>query len=255
MGCRNCDRVFHPPCVGFTTDQVITMDETGEKWHCADCIHIIKNKMTDIPVVKLIPLSESILNKHVNETVNEIICLCLKEQGSGKVIGCDFCDEWFHPDCVDLSPEQIDFYEKFQDELWTCPLCEKEANLTAGTTTFSAEVNVSEKLKLVEKDISSFIEKSPEKINNKKKVEICDAKIPEKDVVDSSLFATTPLKGGKSWRRTCAFPNISKFKMIRQSEIHEDDEDEIEKSILMSTELSETKKILSLCHQDEIIDF
>jgi len=40
------------------------------------------------------------------------------------MIGCDFCEEWFHPECLKLSPEDV---EVLTDREWMCPLCcEKE---------------------------------------------------------------------------------------------------------------------------------
>ena len=37
------------------------------------------------------------------------------------MIGCDYCEEWFHPDCLQLS---IDDAMALTDTKWKCPVCE-----------------------------------------------------------------------------------------------------------------------------------
>ena len=40
------------------------------------------------------------------------------------MIGCDFCDEWFHPDCLKLSKNEVKTLTKSQ---WACPNCEYDS--------------------------------------------------------------------------------------------------------------------------------
>ncbi|KAE8956709.1 hypothetical protein PR002_g31391, partial [Phytophthora rubi] len=40
------------------------------------------------------------------------------------MICCDFCDEWYHSNCVDLSPRELDGIEAFR-----CPRCSRRQNL------------------------------------------------------------------------------------------------------------------------------
>jgi len=59
--------------------------------------------------------------------VNEkVYCICKRAWNRSQrgMIGCDFCEEWFHPECLKLSPEDVDV---LTDREWMCPLCcEKE---------------------------------------------------------------------------------------------------------------------------------
>ena len=50
----------------------------------------------------------------------EAFCLCNERQYDGKLMfQCDFCDNWFHPECLDMSKEEIKAKEQQGDkELW-----------------------------------------------------------------------------------------------------------------------------------------
>ena len=52
----------------------------------------------------------------------DVYCLCQKPERPG-MIGCDFCDEWFHPDCLKLSKNEVKTLMKSQ---WACPNCESD---------------------------------------------------------------------------------------------------------------------------------
>ncbi|XP_026289475.1 CXXC-type zinc finger protein 1-like [Frankliniella occidentalis] len=49
-------------------------------------------------------------------------CMCRKPAGSRFMIGCDNCDEWFHGNCIGVSPKQ-----KLPDK-WCCPKCFCDSN-------------------------------------------------------------------------------------------------------------------------------
>merc|ERR1712179_474360 len=38
------------------------------------------------------------------------------------MIGCDYCDEWFHPDCLSLTTEEANL---LTEQKWKCPVCEE----------------------------------------------------------------------------------------------------------------------------------
>lgn len=59
------------------------------------------------------------------ESVNQkrVYCICRKSKRRG-MIGCDFCEEWFHPDCLSLS---IDEANALTEVTWKCPVCEGTA--------------------------------------------------------------------------------------------------------------------------------
>ena len=49
-----------------------------------------------------------------------VYCICREEERPG-MIGCDYCDEWFHTQCLSLSKEEV---TKLANEDWSCPNCE-----------------------------------------------------------------------------------------------------------------------------------
>jgi len=52
-------------------------------------------------------------------TDREVYCICRKPETPGRMmLGCDTCDEWFHPVCVGLSDNEARELDKFK-----CPLC------------------------------------------------------------------------------------------------------------------------------------
>ena len=42
------------------------------------------------------------------------------------MIGCDFCEEWFHPDCLSITIEEA---YSLTEVKWKCPLCEGKATI------------------------------------------------------------------------------------------------------------------------------
>ena len=44
------------------------------------------------------------------------------------MIGCDFCEEWFHPDCLKLSKTEVKTLMKSQ---WACPNCESDEGISS----------------------------------------------------------------------------------------------------------------------------
>ena len=43
------------------------------------------------------------------------------------MIGCDFCPEWFHPDCLLLSEEEVN--RLMETKEWKCPVCEGQVKI------------------------------------------------------------------------------------------------------------------------------
>ena len=54
------------------------------------------------------------------ETKIPVYCICRGAERPG-MIGCDFCDEWFHPQCLRLNKEEV---ERLAGETWRCPNCD-----------------------------------------------------------------------------------------------------------------------------------
>ena len=58
-----------------------------------------------------------------------IYCLC-REPERPSMIGCDYCDEWYHISCLNLSKDEVKELTKCK---WTCPKCElKDSKLAKG---------------------------------------------------------------------------------------------------------------------------
>ena len=49
-------------------------------------------------------------------------CLCREPERPG-MIGCDFCEEWYHSSCLNLKKEDVKQLTKCK---WKCPKCEEE---------------------------------------------------------------------------------------------------------------------------------
>jgi len=56
----------------------------------------------------------------------QLYCICRSSDASRFMIGCDYCEEWYHGDCIDITEEESRFIRKF-----FCPKCrEKDPSLT-----------------------------------------------------------------------------------------------------------------------------
>ena len=49
-----------------------------------------------------------------------VYCICREEERPG-MIGCDYCDEWYHTQCLSLSKGEV---QRLANEKWSCPNCE-----------------------------------------------------------------------------------------------------------------------------------
>ena len=61
------------------------------------------------------------LDEHGNP---KIFCICRKPERPN-MIGCDFCDEWFHYNCLNLTRSEA---KELTTKEWTCPNCELKKN-------------------------------------------------------------------------------------------------------------------------------
>lgn len=46
-------------------------------------------------------------------------CVCNGEEKPG-MIGCDNCDEWYHPQCLNLHRDDV---KRLANVNWSCPKC------------------------------------------------------------------------------------------------------------------------------------
>jgi hypothetical protein len=45
-------------------------------------------------------------------------CLCKKQNPKGLMVQCDYCKDWFHPECVGISPDEAE-----NIPVYTCQEC------------------------------------------------------------------------------------------------------------------------------------
>ena len=64
-------------------------------------------------------LTNSILTKEKHNK-REVYCICREEERPG-MIGCDYCDEWYHTQCLSLNKDEV---KRLANENWSCPNCE-----------------------------------------------------------------------------------------------------------------------------------
>ncbi|VDO05083.1 unnamed protein product [Rodentolepis nana] len=94
IGCDLCQDWFHFTCVGLNPDT--PPEEIGDSWLCPEC------------------------RKAEAKTKDEVYCICRTPYNPARVyIACDRCDEWYHPECVNMKPEDAANLEGS----YICPSC------------------------------------------------------------------------------------------------------------------------------------
>ncbi|KAL3672242.1 hypothetical protein V7S43_002902 [Phytophthora oleae] len=99
--CQSCQLYFHPQCV----PELMPL-RPQDPFLCASCC----------------PQRKKPGNRR-DLDAPPIFCVCRGVEHS-PMICCDFCDEWYHAVCVDLSPLELDKVDAFR-----CPRCSRRQNL------------------------------------------------------------------------------------------------------------------------------
>jgi len=63
---------------------------------------------------------EKLGKKSLQITKTDVYCLCRRENDGTFMIGCDYCDEWYHPYCLKISNEKA---FELGHQRWACPKC------------------------------------------------------------------------------------------------------------------------------------
>ena len=92
-------------------------------------------------------------NKIEKDEKTVLYCLCREPERPG-MIGCDFCEEWYHSSCLNLKKEDVKQLTKCK---WKCPKCEltdskqakalEKTNDAASSNTSSDAESTSRKLR------------------------------------------------------------------------------------------------------------
>lgn len=131
--CDGCSNSAHFSCLGLST---LPLEDESDLWFCTDCD---PNSATATcyeaarRAAVQSPLAVSSRVKAMGGNVD----ICYVCQKSGKLLGCDFCEQAFHPKCIDTeflefepttaadsssSPPQM----IIEADKWRCPICKGE---------------------------------------------------------------------------------------------------------------------------------
>eukprot|EP01071_Lankesteria_metandrocarpae_P012928 Lankesteria_metandrocarpae@DN6428_c0_g1_i1.p1 len=102
--CDGCPRSAHLCCLGLTDVP------EHDAWYCPHCKPERKE-----------PVAQVRMAGAIGKTKLGNMDICYVCQKGGKLIGCDFCEQSFHPVCI-----AQEFLEFDNDKEWSCPLCRGE---------------------------------------------------------------------------------------------------------------------------------
>ena len=73
-------------------------------------------------IYQFLKQSQEVINDDSKQ--QKMYCICRKAERPG-MIGCDFCEEWYHTECLGFSNTDI---KRVKKEDWSCPSCKKGNN-------------------------------------------------------------------------------------------------------------------------------
>ena len=85
--------------------------------------HLVKKEKIEAAAPPITTTQKSTEKKKRNAKNDENVvkyCLCREPERPG-MIGCDFCEEWYHSSCLNLKKEDVKQLTKCK---WKCPKCE-----------------------------------------------------------------------------------------------------------------------------------
>ena len=88
--------------------------------------HLVKKEKIEVAAPPITTTQKSTEKKKRNANAknndeNTVkYCLCREPERPG-MIGCDFCEEWYHSSCLNLKKEDVKQLTKCK---WKCPKCE-----------------------------------------------------------------------------------------------------------------------------------
>merc|ERR1711994_1176401 len=125
---------------------------------------LVKGSKANHPAVKKVPRSKA-ESKPVENPLKTFsgYCICDKPERDD-MIGCDFCDAWYHPECIGIDQKEV--LQVTQNQSWKCPKCIEEDLLKKRKLSKSAPVKAIKKF--VKKVIPSGKKSTPTKSRPKK---------------------------------------------------------------------------------------
>ena len=112
------DKTSSPPA---TTKNVDTKEQVVKKEVKKEVKNEEKEVKNEAPSIT--PTQKpTVKRKRKSEKEDNAIkyCLCREPERPG-MIGCDFCEEWYHSSCLNLKKEDVKQLTKCK---WKCPKCE-----------------------------------------------------------------------------------------------------------------------------------
>ncbi|DBA00500.1 TPA: hypothetical protein N0F65_002743, partial [Lagenidium giganteum] len=106
IACQQCRSLFHERCVGY--------EANGAPFVCQNCETRSKygrgNAMPQ--TVTLEAAAAAVAMARTNPT--QLFCVCRDSTEDRPMICCDYCDEWYHADCINLSVDTMNTMEAFR---------------------------------------------------------------------------------------------------------------------------------------------
>ena len=137
IGCNFCKDWVHTSCLNLKKEDVDELTKCSE-WKCPKCEFpsaFLEEQKHDYRCAKVVEeqakaqAQERTTNDNGNtiseekERLSDHFCyLCREPALLQGVIGCDFCEEWYHNSCLDLKKEEVD--QLTNDRNWKCLKCE-----------------------------------------------------------------------------------------------------------------------------------
>merc|ERR1712150_329998 len=72
-------------------------------------------------ILEVQPIEKEKGSKQKSVASEDVYCICRSGEDRGRMIGCDFCDEWYHTICLNITKAQENELIK---KKWRCPKCD-----------------------------------------------------------------------------------------------------------------------------------
>nr|CCA16149.1 histone demethylase putative [Albugo laibachii Nc14] len=129
IACSRCDLLFHRECVGL--DSPLQEASTGGFWTCTTCASKVHQEDFKSVGCQAIPTEpegdQEVLHTRgsieMSESANRY-CICRQSHDDVPMICCDFCDEWYHLQCLGFKLKESENMKAYR-----CQRCTVRQNI------------------------------------------------------------------------------------------------------------------------------